>query len=136
MRTLKGFAICTTIGIAATVGLILYQPIAERKRITNIFNSVTNSQSASFWADAIGNQNLQVEPKEAVYLSEFLMNHNGGYALPRTNSLYATLEEAARELTKNPLPKSEDNFVFRLDKKGNISEMYNSNETSFFRRKK
>ena len=125
MRTLKGFAVSTGIAIAGLAVLLLYQPIAERKKEANMFNSVRKSQTASFWADTIGIPNMQVETNEAVYFLEFLTKHNGGYALPRTNTLYVTLEEALKELRKNPFEEETNNEVSRLDNEGELLETYN-----------
>ena len=136
MRTLKGFVISAAIGITAVAGVLIYQPIAERRRAQNILNAVTNS-AGNYWADKIGNDDKQVQIEEAVPFSDFLTKNRMAYVIPRTNSpMYETLEQATEELKKNPILQAEDNFIFKLNETGTVSEIYGSTGKKTFPRSK
>lgn len=126
MKTTKEFLISTLMVTGIVIGTLIYQPIAERRRAQNILNIVTNS-AGNYWADRIGNDDNKVQIEEAVTFSDFLTKHGEAYVIPRTNTqMYKTLEQALDELKKRNLPQI-DNFVFRLNETGTVSEIYKSN---------
>lgn len=119
MRNLKAYIICASVGIACLAGLICCE---RESRIA----SVRKSGTASYFADITANQNNRVEREEADRFSAFTEKHNGAYAYPKQGSgLFSNLEEALKYARANPNSNEIDNFIFRLDKKGEIEEIYN-----------